>query len=102
MEDKEVMPYILEMVTRVLMYHGVRPGCLGWYELLNCGAAAALSMKNGKAPSPNRIVMDFAMAAGTTQLNAWQRMRRALQGAGWDVTVAEAISDLGNVGWVLR
>lgn len=102
MDDKEFMPYIVEMVSRVLMYHGVRPGALGWYELLNCGTAAALSMKEGKAPSPNRIVMDFAVSVSTTQLNAWQRMRRALRVAGWGVTVAEAICELGNVGWVLR
>ena len=92
------MPAILETLTNLMAYRGIKPGVPGWYELLNCSAAAAEEYRRGNIPAPNWIVMDFAKAAGTTQLNAWQRMRRALAAAGWEVTVSQAIRQLGSVG----
>ena len=98
----EALPAMNERISKVLAYQWVAPGSSGWYELLNCGAAAAEECRNGNIPVANWVVMKFAQAAGTTQMNVWQKIRKALAAAKWDITVSEVITYLGGVGILFR
>lgn len=77
---------------------GVDEGSAGGKALFCIGCAAAERTKAGQPWSPSGMTQNYAEFSHTKQINVWQNIRRAIERAGWNATVGEAICELARVG----